>query len=76
MKFQILVDSASDLRSDYLAKEKEIGFKVIPLTILANGKEFVDNDDINIDDMLENMHQCKIGMKTPLAPWKRAKKHT
>ena len=68
MKFQILVDSASDLRSDYLAKEKEIGFKVIPLTILANGKEFVDNDDINIDDMLENMHQCKTNSSACPAP--------
>ena len=46
MKYQILVDSASDLRNDYLSKEKEIGFKVIPLTILANGKEFVDDDNI------------------------------
>ncbi len=68
MKFQILVDSASDLRSDYLANEKEIGFKVIPLTILANGKEFVDNDDINIDDMLENMHQCKTNSSACPAP--------
>lgn len=68
MKFQILVDSASDLRSDYLAKEKEIGFKVIPLTILANEKEFVDNDDINIDDMLENMHQCKTNSSACPAP--------
>ena len=49
MKYQILVDSASDLNNDYLKKEKNIGFKVIPLTILANGKEFVDTDDLIVD---------------------------
>lgn len=68
MKYQILVDSASDLRNDYLIKEKEIGFKVIPLTILANGKEFVDDDNINIDEMLENMHQCKTNSSACPAP--------
>lgn len=68
MKYQILVDSASDLRNDYLAKEKNIGFKVIPLTILANGKEFVDTDDVNIDDMLANMHECKTNSSACPAP--------
>ena len=68
MKYQILVDSASDLSNDYLKNEKNIGFKVIPLTILANGKEFVDNDNINIDEMLENMHQCKSNSSACPAP--------
>lgn len=68
MKYQILVDSASDLKNDYLNNEKDIGFKVIPLTILANGKEFVDDDNINIDEMLENMHQCKTNSSACPAP--------
>lgn len=68
MKFQILVDSASDLKNDYLKNEKDIGFKVIPLTILANGKEFVDNDNIDIDDMLDNMHKCKTNSSACPAP--------
>lgn len=68
MKYQILVDSASDLSNNFLDKEKDIGFKVIPLTILANGKEFVDTDDVNIDEMLENMHQCKTNSSACPAP--------
>lgn len=58
MKYQILVDSASDLLSDYV-KEPEIGFKVIPLTINIADKEYVDNDSLNIQEMLTNMHNSK-----------------
>lgn len=58
MKYQILVDSASDLKNDYI-KDENIGFKVIPLTILAGDKEYIDNDDINIDNLLEDMHAAK-----------------
>ena len=68
MKYQILVDSASDLQNDYLKNEKNIGFKVIPLTILANNKEFVDNDSVNVDEMLDNMHQCKKNSSACPAP--------
>ena len=68
MKYQILVDSASDLSNNFLDQEKDIGFKVIPLTILANGKEFIDNDGVNIDEMLENMHQCKTNSSACPAP--------
>jgi len=58
MKYQILVDSASDLKNDYI-KDENIGFKVIPLTILTGDKEYIDNDEINIDNLLEDMHAAK-----------------
>lgn len=58
MKYQILVDSASDLKNNYI-KDEEIGFKVIPLTILAGETEFIDDDNLNIDDMLYGMHTSK-----------------
>ena len=45
MKYQILVDSASDLKSNYIENEN-IGFKVIPLTINVNETEYVDNDNL------------------------------
>lgn len=66
-KFQILVDSASDLKNDYL-DGLDIGFKVIPLTILAGDKEFVDNDEINIDEMLSAMHASKKSTSACPAP--------
>ena len=58
MKFQILVDSASDLKDKYI-NDPEIGFKVVPLTILAGEKEFVDDENLNVDEMLASMHACK-----------------
>lgn len=58
MKFQILVDSASDLKNDYI-QDENIGFKVIPLTILTEAKEYVDDDNINIDALLKDMHASK-----------------
>ncbi len=58
MKYQILVDSASDLMSDYLV-DSEIGFKVVPLTINVGEKEYVDNDSLDIQKMLDDMHASK-----------------
>lgn len=58
MKYQILVDSASDLKSDYI-QDQNIGFKVIPLTININDQEYVDNDDLNCEQMLKDMHKSK-----------------
>ena len=58
MKYQILVDSASDLMSDYLV-DSEIGFKVVPLTINVGEKEYVDNDSLDIQKMLDDMHANK-----------------
>jgi len=67
-KFQILVDSASDLKSDYLKDYEDIGFKVIPLTVLAGDKEFIDNDNVNVDEMLEAMHSSKKSSSACPAP--------
>ncbi len=58
MKYKIVVDSSSDLTNDYI-KDKEIGFEVVPLTILVDDKEFVDTPTLNIDNMLTKMHNSK-----------------
>lgn len=57
-KFQILVDSASDLKNDYI-QDENIGFKVIPLIVLTGDKEYVDDDNIDTKAMLEDMHKAK-----------------
>ena len=44
MKFQIIVDSCSELSSNYI-KDENIGFNVVPLTINVGETEFVDNDN-------------------------------
>ena len=58
MKYQILVDSASDLKNDYI-KNENIGFKVIPLIILTDDKEHIDNDELDVKQMLKDMHSAK-----------------
>ncbi len=67
MKFQILVDSASDLLSNYIVDEN-IGFKVIPLTINVNDVEYVDNDQLDITQMLKKMHEFKKSSSACPAP--------
>lgn len=58
MKFQILVDSASDLKNGYI-KDNDVQFKVIPLTILTGEQEFVDDETLDVDNMLSSMHASK-----------------
>jgi len=55
MKYKIVVDSSADLTKDYLNKEKEIGFGVIPLTIRVGDKEYVDDSSLDIATMLDDM---------------------
>ncbi len=63
MKYQILVDSSCDLKSDYI-KRDDLGFKIIPLSIYAGDKEFVDNDSLNPREMLTAMHESKDGSRS------------
>ncbi len=58
MKYKIVVDSSSDLKNDYI-KDSNIGFEVVPLTIFAGGQDFVDDKNINVDEMLTAMHNSK-----------------
>lgn len=67
MKYQIIVDSCSDLQSDYL-KDKNIGFKIVPLTINVGEKEYIDDDSINVKAMLEDMKKNKKSSSACPAP--------
>ena len=58
MKFQIIVDSCSELSSNYI-KDENIGFNVVPLTINVGETEFVDNDKLDCKVMLEEMKKTK-----------------
>jgi len=58
MKYKIVVDSSSDLTKDYI-NDEEIGFEVVPLTIDVDGTSFIDNENLNIDEMLTKMHSSK-----------------
>jgi len=63
MKYKIVVDSSSDLTSDYI-NDKDIGFEVVPLSINVGEKIFVDDNNVNVDEMLKAMHASKVKSTT------------
>lgn len=67
MKFQIITDSCSELKNDYI-KDKNIGFAVVPLIINVGDKEFVDDDNIDCKEMLEEMKKVKKSSSACPAP--------
>ncbi len=59
MKYQIIVDSCSDLNEDYL-NGTGIGFKIVPLTINVGDSEYVDIAGCDVDGMLNKLKTPKI----------------
>ena len=66
MKYKIIADSSCDLNSAYI-KEKNISLAVAPLTIHVDGKEFVDDENLDIKEMLDSMNAFK-GKSTSSCP--------
>ena len=59
MKYQIIVDSCSDLNLDYL-DGSEIGLRIVPLKINVGEKEYVDEQGVNIEEMLKGLKMPKV----------------
>ncbi len=57
--FKIVVDSASDLTNDYL-KDTGIAFAVCPLTITVGGVEFVDDDALKVEHLLNSLKNANV----------------
>lgn len=57
-KFQIVVDSSSDMLKEHF-NDENILFNVVPLSIHVGGKDFIDEPGLNIEDMLKQMHALK-----------------
>ena len=53
MKFKIIVDSSSNLFNSYYQDKKDVAFKVVPLTIRIGQEEFIDNDELDVNRMLD-----------------------
>lgn len=66
MKYKIILDSSSDMNIDFI-KDDEVGFEIVPLTINVKDKEFVDDDKLDIDKMLKEMHSYS-GKSTSSCP--------
>lgn len=53
MKFKIIVDSSSNLINSYYQNNKDVAFKVVPLTIRIGNEEFIDSDELDVNRMLD-----------------------
>ena len=53
MKFKIIVDSSSNLLNSYYQDKKDVAFKAVPLTIRIGQEEFIDNDELDVNRMLD-----------------------
>ncbi len=53
MKWNIVLDSSCDLRKE--DAKGDIGFSVVPLSIIVGGREFVDDENLSIDELLSAM---------------------
>ena len=54
MKFKIVCDSSCDLNKDYII-DKDVGFDIVPLSINIDSENFIDNELLNINDMLNKV---------------------
>lgn len=57
-KYKIVVDSSCDLINDYI-NDDNVGFEVVPLTINVANKEYVDDINVDVKDMLHTMSKTK-----------------
>lgn len=53
MKFKIIVDSSSNLLNSNYQDKKDVAFKVVPLIIRIGQEEFIDNDELDVNRMLD-----------------------
>ena len=58
MNWRIVADSSCDL-PESLFNSKVAKFSSIPLTLIIDGKEYIDNDALNVEAMLDAMIQSK-----------------
>lgn len=70
MKFKIVADSSADLLTI-----SDVSFVNVPLTIKTSEKEYIDNEDLNITEMLDDLakYSGKSGTACPnYSDWKNA----
>lgn len=68
MKFEICVDSSSNLLSNHIVDD-EVGFDVVPLTIRVGNEEYVDDNNLNVPEFLKKVEStsevCKSACPSP-----------
>lgn len=63
MKWNIIADSSIDLFELETAYEN-IEFSTVPFSIGVGGKEYLDDDSLNIGELMSAMQECKTASRT------------
>jgi DegV family protein with EDD domain len=66
MKWKIVADSSCDL-ADHQLSEENIEFKIAPLKIIVGNNEYVDDNSLDVNEMLNDMAHYK-GASTSACP--------
>ncbi|KEH99337.1 DegV family protein [Clostridium massiliodielmoense] len=61
MDIKIVADSSCDLSQEL---KEEMNIDIAPLTLILEDKEYIDNEDLNRLEYIENMKKCKTAPKT------------
>ncbi|ABK62206.1 MULTISPECIES: DegV family protein [Clostridium] len=61
MDIKIVADSSCDLSQEL---KEEMNIDIAPLTLILEGKEYIDNEELNVSEYIENMANCKTSPKT------------
>ncbi len=71
MRYKIITDSSSDM----LTLNAECSYSSVPLKIITDTKEYVDDLDLNVDDMISDLQKYKGTSKSScpnIGDWKEA----
>lgn len=73
MKYKIIADSSCNLTNDYI-NDENIGFGIASLVINADGIDFVDDENIDVDALLKAVNGSKnIGRSSCPSPYSYSK---
>ena len=61
VKIKIVADSSCDLSEDL---EKKLNIEIVPLTLRLGDKEFIDDENLDVQQYVREMNKCKTPPKT------------
>lgn len=65
MLWNIVTDSSCDLRTlDKKNDDVALRYKTVPFVISAGGKDYIDDDDVNLEEMLDTMERSRSASHT------------
>ena len=63
MKWNIVADSSCDI-FELESQNEQIDFSTVPFVISVDNKDYIDDENINLDEMIDQMYLCKEASKT------------